>query len=131
MATRQRSRNVGRDWYRESAKNLTSGLSAPCTVSASTPIRELRYLTRHRKSLLQKRTREVNFLHKVVEDAGVKLAAVATDVLGGSAPWLKRWPMARRTPRSWRDWPGPGCGRSFRPCAQRHRPRRMCQCFED
>ena len=47
-------------------------------------IRELRDLTRYRKVLLQDRTREVNRLHKVLEDAGLKLATVATDVLGKS-----------------------------------------------
>jgi transposase len=48
------------------------------------PIRELRDLTRYRKVVIQDRTREANRLHKVLEDAGIKLAAVATDVLGVS-----------------------------------------------
>ncbi len=48
------------------------------------PIRELRDLTRYRKVLIQERTREANRLHKVLEDAGIKLASVATDVLGVS-----------------------------------------------
>jgi transposase len=48
------------------------------------PLRELRDLTRYRKVLLQERTREANRLHKVLEDAGIKLAAVATDILGVS-----------------------------------------------
>jgi transposase len=48
------------------------------------PIRELRDLTRYRKVLLQDRTREANRLHKLLEDAGIKLASVATDVLGVS-----------------------------------------------
>ena len=47
-------------------------------------IRELRDLTRYRKALLQDRTREANRLHKVLEDAGIKLATVASDVLGVS-----------------------------------------------
>ena len=47
-------------------------------------IRELRDLTRYRKTLIQDRTREVNRLHKLLEDAGLKLASVATDVLGAS-----------------------------------------------
>ena len=54
------------------------------------PIRELRDLTRARKTLIQDRTREVNRLHKVLEDAGRKLASVATDGLGASG-------RARRT----------------------------------
>src|SRR5262245_35836625 len=48
------------------------------------PIRDLRDLTRYRKSLIQERTRAANRLHKVLEDAGVKLASVATDILGAS-----------------------------------------------
>jgi transposase len=48
------------------------------------PIRELRDLTRYRKTLVQERAQEVNRLHKVLETANVKLAAVATDVLGKS-----------------------------------------------
>ena len=48
------------------------------------PLRELRDLTRYRKVLIQERTREANRLHKVLEDAGIKLATVATDILGAS-----------------------------------------------
>src|SRR5262245_19446685 len=48
------------------------------------PIRELRDLTRYRRALVQEQTREANRLHKVLEDAGVKLASVASDVLGVS-----------------------------------------------
>jgi len=48
------------------------------------PIRELRDLTRYRKSLVQERAREVNRVHKVLETANVKLSSVATDVLGKS-----------------------------------------------
>ena len=48
------------------------------------PIRELRDLTRYRKSLVQERSRAANRLHKVLEDANIKLSSVATDVLGVS-----------------------------------------------
>jgi transposase len=48
------------------------------------PIRELRDLTRYRKSLIQERTREANRVHKLLEDTGIKLATVATDILGTS-----------------------------------------------
>jgi transposase len=48
------------------------------------PIRELRELTRYRKTLVQARAQEVNRLHKVLESANLKLGAVATDVLGAS-----------------------------------------------
>jgi transposase len=48
------------------------------------PIRELRDLTRYRKSLIQERAREANRVHKMLEDAGIKLATVARDILGMS-----------------------------------------------
>jgi transposase len=48
------------------------------------PIRDLRDLTRYRMKQVQKRTREVSRLHRVLEDAGIKLATVATDLIGAS-----------------------------------------------
>jgi transposase len=48
------------------------------------PVRELRELTRYRKTLVQARTQEINRLHKVLESANVKLGAVASDILGTS-----------------------------------------------
>ncbi len=47
-------------------------------------VRELRELTRYRKTLVQQRTQEANRLHKLLEGANIKLAAVATDILGKS-----------------------------------------------
>jgi transposase len=46
--------------------------------------RELRDLTRHRAQLMAERTRIVNRMHKLLEDATIQLAAVATDILGAS-----------------------------------------------
>ena len=48
------------------------------------PIRQLRDLTRYRKQLIRERNREVNRIHKLLEDAGVKLASVASDIMGVS-----------------------------------------------
>jgi transposase len=48
------------------------------------PIRDLRDLTRYRKTLVQERAQEVNRVQKVLETANIKLSAVATDVLGKS-----------------------------------------------
>lgn len=48
------------------------------------PIRDLRDLTRYRKTLMQERAQEVNRLQKVLETANLKLASVASDVLGKS-----------------------------------------------
>src|SRR5262249_15691264 len=49
------------------------------------PIRELRELTRYRKTLVRERAQEVNRVHKVLESANIKLATVASDVVGASA----------------------------------------------
>jgi transposase len=48
------------------------------------PIRTLRNLTRYRKAQIQDRSREAARLHKMLEDAGIKLATVATDIMGKS-----------------------------------------------
>jgi transposase len=53
-------------------------------------IRELRELTRYRKALVRDRTQEINRLHKVLESANIKLAAVATDILGKSGRQMLR-----------------------------------------
>jgi len=47
-------------------------------------IRDLRELTRYRKSVIQERSREAQRLHKTLEGAGIKLSCVASDVLGVS-----------------------------------------------
>jgi transposase len=47
-------------------------------------IRELRDITRYRVQQVRDRAQEVNRLCKVLEDAGVKLTSVASDVLGAS-----------------------------------------------
>ncbi len=48
------------------------------------PIRSLRNLTRYRKTQIQERSREANRLHKALEDTGIKLDCVASDILGKS-----------------------------------------------
>ena len=48
------------------------------------PIRTLRNLTRYRKAQIAERQREANRLHKILEDTGIKLDCVATDILGVS-----------------------------------------------
>lgn len=48
------------------------------------PQRDLRDLIRYRTSLIQERAREINRVQKVLEDANVKLASVATNVMGVS-----------------------------------------------
>ncbi len=48
------------------------------------PIRALRNLTRYRKAQIGERQREANRLHKLLEDTGIKLDCVASDILGAS-----------------------------------------------
>jgi transposase len=48
------------------------------------PIRTLRNLTRYRKAQVKDRQREAGRLHKVLEDTGIKLHCVASDLLGKS-----------------------------------------------
>ena len=71
------------------AEVLSYGLLRPSFVPPR-PFRELRDLTRYRKSLIRARTSEINRLQKVLEDAGVKLATVATDVMGVSGREMMR-----------------------------------------
>ena len=48
-------------------------------------IREMRDLTRQRKSLIRDRIRTVNRVHKLLETANIKLAGVVTDIMGVSS----------------------------------------------
>src|SRR5919204_354507 len=57
---------------------LECGLLRPSFVPPK-PIRELRDLTRYRKALIKERQQEANRLHKVLEDAGIKLASLASE----------------------------------------------------
>src|SRR3954452_12989952 len=56
------------------------GLARPSFVPPP-PIRELRDLTRHRRTLVEERTRVVQRLEKVMQDAGIKLTSVASALL--------------------------------------------------
>jgi transposase len=62
---------------------VAHGLVRPSFVPPK-EIRELREVTRYRKSVIQDRSREAQRLHKTLESAGIKLANVATDILGVS-----------------------------------------------
>ena len=65
------------------AQLVEHGLVRPSFVPPR-PIRELRELTRYRKTQIQERSREVQRLDKVLQDAGIKLSSVATDIIGVS-----------------------------------------------
>jgi transposase len=65
------------------AELLQHGLLRPSFVPPK-PIRQLRDLTRQRAQLIAQRARVINRIQKVLEDANIQLAGVATDVLGAS-----------------------------------------------
>ena len=62
------------------AQLLEHGLVRPSFIP-DRPTREQRDLARYRRSVVEERGREVQRLHKVLEDAGVKLSSVASSVL--------------------------------------------------
>jgi transposase len=62
---------------------LAHGLIRPSFVPP-VEIRQLRDLTRHRVKLVQDRNRVHNRIHKVLEDASIKLDTVASDILGST-----------------------------------------------
>jgi len=59
------------------------GMCRPSLVHPR-PIRQLRDLTRYRRALIQDRTREMQRVEKLLEDAQIKLSSVATDIFGVS-----------------------------------------------
>jgi transposase len=71
---------IDAEWICQMAEH---GLVAPSFVPPP-PVRRLRQLTRRRATLIRERSREKNRLAALLEDAGIKLGVVATDILGVS-----------------------------------------------
>lgn len=69
------------DWI---CRLMRFGLVRPSFVPPP-PIRELRNLTRYRRTRTEERTREIQRLDKILQDAGVKLSSVASELMGVSA----------------------------------------------
>src|SRR5262249_24931097 len=65
------------------AQLLQHGLLRPSFVPDK-PVRQLRDLTRQRVQLVRQKVQTANRIQKVLEDANIKLASVASDVLGAS-----------------------------------------------
>jgi len=61
-------------------------------------MRDARELTRYRRRLIQDQTREVNRLQKILESANIKLASVATDIMGVTGRALLKELIAGKTP---------------------------------
>ena len=86
------------------------------------PIRTLRNLTRYRKTQIRERQREANRLHKVLEDTGIKLDCVATDILGKSGRAMLDALVAGTTdPAVLAELAEGSCARSSPRCARRSR----------
>ena len=80
------------------AQLLACGLLSASFVPER-PQRELRDLTRHRAQLVAETTRVANRIHKTLEDANIKLGAVASDVLGVSGrDMLRSLIVGKETP---------------------------------
>jgi transposase len=62
---------------------LAHGLLQPSCIPPA-PVRALRELVGYRTALVQARTQEINRVHQLLELGNIKLAAVATEVLGKS-----------------------------------------------
>ena len=68
-------------------------------------------LTRYAKKLTEERTRETQRLQRVLEDAGIKLDSVASDVMGRSARAMLEALIAGERDRLCSPTsPRPGCG---------------------
>ena len=78
------------------AELLQHGLLRPSFIPPP-PVRELRDLTRQRTQLVRDRATVVNRVQKVLEDANIKLASVATDVMGASGRAMIRELIAGNT----------------------------------
>jgi transposase len=65
------------------AKIAERGMCSPSLVHPK-PIRELRDLTRYRRTLIAERTREMQRVEKLLEDAQIKLSSVISDIFGVS-----------------------------------------------
>jgi len=78
------------------AELLSYGLLKASYIPAK-PQRDLRDLTRHRVKLVQERARIVNRVQKVLEHANIKLASVASDVMGVSGRQMMAALMAGET----------------------------------
>lgn len=66
---------------------------------ASKDLRELRLVSRYRKKLAEALSGEKNRLHKLLDDAGIKLGGVVSDISGASAREMIEGLMANKDPQ--------------------------------
>jgi transposase len=82
------------------AELLAHGLLRPSFVPPE-PIRQLRDLTRLRVQKVGEYNRLHNRIHKVLEDAGLKLSSVVSDILGASGRAILAKIVAGETSAAW------------------------------
>lgn len=89
---------------------LAHGLLKPSSVPAR-PIQRLRDLTRYRVKLKGEFNRVHNRIANVLEEAGIKLGLVATDILGVTGRRIIRaWIAGEQRPECWPTGPSAACG---------------------
>jgi transposase len=99
------------DWLADVAAH---GMVRPSFVPPP-QIRELRELTRYRKTQIDARVAEVQRLEKILQDAGVKLTSVASKVLTQSGrSMIEALIAGERTRRDWQHWLRASCDRRSR-----------------
>jgi transposase len=87
------------------AKLTERGMLRPSFVPPA-EIRQLRDYTRLRLDLTRDRSRHVQRIEKLLEDALIKLSTVATDIMGKSGrAMLAALIAGQRDPRCWPAWP--------------------------
>jgi transposase len=79
---------------------MLHGLLKPSFIPPQ-PQRALREMTRYRTTLVQERTRIVNRVQKLLEGANIKLASVATDIMGVSGRAMLAELAAGQTDVEW------------------------------
>jgi len=92
------------------------GLLRPSFIPAA-EVAALRQRTRYRKKLIERRISEGQRLTKVLEDAGIKIDSVASDLLGVSGrAMIEALIAGERTRPGWPIWPGACCAARSRAC---------------
>jgi transposase len=82
------------------AKVVEMGLCTPSLVHPK-PIRQLRDLTRYRRSLIREQTREKQRVEKLLEDSQIKLSSVISNIFGVSGrEMLEALIAGQRNPRT-------------------------------
>lgn len=100
------------------AELLQHGLLKPSFIPDRAQ-RELRELTRYRKSLIEERAREINRIQKVLEGPTSSWGRCSAMSSANRDPaFSPPWRLGKPTRTSWRRWRTRGCKRRRRRCAR-------------